>query len=143
LEGINIARRDKDSQTMEEAKAIVDSQYDLDKISSVVLHNPDWHLGVIGIVASRLVDTYGRPAVMLINVDGMVKVSARSIDGFTIYDDFNQCEVLLEQFGGHKYAAGLTIAKEIVDAFRRRMNDLASRSLSKEDFQPDLCIDCE
>ncbi|HLR26861.1 MAG TPA: single-stranded-DNA-specific exonuclease RecJ [Fodinibius sp.] len=143
LEGINIARRDKDSQTMEEAKAIVDSQYDLDKISSVVLHNPDWHLGVIGIVASRLVDTYGRPAVMLSNVDGKVKGSARSIDGFNIYEAFKQCEDLLEQFGGHKYAAGLTIAKENVDAFRRRMNEIASRSLTKEDFQPDLCIDCE
>src|SRR5699024_8963190 len=143
LEGINIASSDKDSQTMEEAKAIVDSQYDLDKISSVVLHNPDWHLGVIGIVASRLVDTYGRPAVMLSNVDGKVKGSARSIDGFNIYEAFKQCEDLLEQFGGHKYAAGLTIAKENVDAFRRRMNEIASKSLTKEDFQPDLCIDCE
>ncbi|HLR33635.1 MAG TPA: single-stranded-DNA-specific exonuclease RecJ, partial [Fodinibius sp.] len=143
LESINIARRDKDSQTMEEAKAIVDTQYDLDKISSVVLHNPDWHLGVIGIVASRLVDTYGRPAVMLSNVGGKVKGSARSIDGFNIYEAFKQCEDLLEQFGGHKYAAGLTIAKENVDAFRRRMNEISSKSLTKEDFQPDLCIDCE
>jgi len=143
LESINIARRDKDSQTMEEAKAIVDTQYDLDKISSVVLHNPDWHLGVIGIVASRLVDTYGRPAVMLSNVGGKVKGSARSIDGFNIYEAFKQCEDLLEQFGGHKYAAGLTIAKEDVDAFRRRMNEISSKSLTKEDFQPDLCIDCE
>nr|NIT55311.1 single-stranded-DNA-specific exonuclease RecJ [Fodinibius sp.]NIV10264.1 single-stranded-DNA-specific exonuclease RecJ [Fodinibius sp.]NIY23895.1 single-stranded-DNA-specific exonuclease RecJ [Fodinibius sp.] len=91
LESINVARRDKDSETMEEAKAMVDKNYNLDKVSSMVLHRPDWHLGVIGIVASRLVDTYGRPAVMLSTVDGKIKGSARSIDGFNIYEAFKEC----------------------------------------------------
>lgn len=143
LESINIARRDEDSQTMEEAKAIVDEQYDLDKISSMVLHNPDWHLGVIGIVASRLVDAYGRPAIMLSTVDGKIKGSARSIDGFDIYEAFKECEDLLEQFGGHKYAAGLTIAKENYEAFCERINKIASERLTKEDFKPELSIDCD
>lgn len=143
LESINIARRDKDTQTMEEAKAMVDKQYNLDKISSMVLHHPDWHLGVIGIVASRLVDTYGRPAIMLSSVDGKIKGSARSIDGFNIYDAFKQCEDLLEQFGGHEYAAGLTIPKENLEEFRRRINEIAAEHLSDEDFIPELNIDCE
>lgn len=143
LESINVARRDKDSETMEEAKAMVDKNYNLDKISSMVLHHPDWHLGVIGIVASRLVDTYGRPAVMLSTVDGKIKGSARSIDGFNIYEAFKECEDLLEQFGGHEYAAGLTIAKENLQEFRQRINDIAEKRLSDEDFKPELKIDCE
>ncbi|SMO34893.1 single-stranded-DNA-specific exonuclease RecJ [Fodinibius sediminis] len=143
LESINVARRDEDSQTMEEARTIVDEEYDLDKISSMVLHNPDWHLGVIGIVASRLVDTYGRPAIMLSTVDGKIKGSARSIKGFDIYEAFKECEDLLEQFGGHKYAAGLTIAKENYEAFCKRINEIASRRLTDEDFKPELAIDCD
>jgi len=143
LESINVARRDKDSKTMEEAKAMVDENYDLEDISSMVLHHPDWHLGVIGIVASRLVDAYGRPAVMLSTVDGKIKGSARSIDGFNIYEAFKQCEDLLEQFGGHEYAAGLTIAKENLEEFRRRINEIAADNLSAEDFTPELKIDCE
>lgn len=143
LESINVARRDKDSETMEEAKAMVDKNYNLDKISSMVLHHPDWHLGVIGIVASRLVDTYGRPAVMLSTVDGKIKGSARSIDGFNIYEAFKECEDLLEQFGGHEYAAGLTITQENLQEFRQRINDIAEKRLSDEDFKPELKIDAE
>ncbi|WP_138432068.1 single-stranded-DNA-specific exonuclease RecJ [Fodinibius saliphilus] len=143
LESINVARRDKDSQTMEEAKAIVDQDYNLDKVSSMVLHQPDWHLGVIGIVASRLVDTYGRPAVMLSTVDGKIKGSARSIDGFNIYDAFKKCEDLLEQFGGHEYAAGLTIRKENLQEFRKRIDEIAANNLSEQDFVPELRIDCD
>ena len=143
LESINIARRDEDSQTMEEAQAMVDKQYNLEKVSSMVLHNPGWHLGVIGIVASRLVDTYGRPAIMLSTVNGKVKGSARSIDGFNIYEAFKECEDLLEQFGGHKYAAGLTMDKENIAAFRQRIDQIASQNLTEEDFKPDLNIDCD
>src|SRR5690625_3099478 len=142
LESINIARRNEDSQTMKEAKAIVDEQYDLDNLASMVLHNPDWHLGVIGIVASRLVDTYGRPAIMLSTVDGKIKGSARSIEGFDIYEAFKECEDLIEQFGGHKYAAGLTIAEENYEAFCERINKIASAHLTGKDFDPELTIDC-
>ena len=143
LESINVARRDKDTQTMEEAQKMVDEQYDLEKVSSMVLHNPDWHLGVIGIVASRLVDTYGRPAIMLSTVNGKVKGSARSIDGFNIYEAFKECADLLEQFGGHKYAAGLTMDKENIDTFRQRIDQIAAENLTEDDFKPDLNIDCD
>jgi single-stranded-DNA-specific exonuclease len=143
LESINIKRRDKDSKTMEEAMSMVDKNLNLEKISSMVLHHPDWHLGVIGIVASRLVDTFYRPAIMLSTVDGKIKGSARSIKGFNIYEALKQCEDLLEQFGGHEYAAGLTIKEENLLEFRRRIDEIASGMLSEQDFEPELRIDCE
>lgn len=142
LESINIKRRDHDSQTMEEALSKVDREYNLEAISSMVLHDAEWHLGVIGIVASRLVDTYSRPTIMLSTVDGMLKGSARSIKGFNIYDAIKECEDLLVQFGGHEFAAGLTMKKENLEEFRDRIDEIAARRLTEKDFQPDLPIDC-
>lgn len=143
LESINIERRNKDNQTMEEAVDMVSRDYNLEKTSSMVLHDPDWHLGVIGIVASRLVDTYYRPAIMLSTVDGLIKGSARSIKGFNIYNALQQCEDLLEQYGGHEYAAGLTIKGENLEEFKARINQIASGNLSSDDFEPELEVDCE
>lgn len=143
LESINIERREKDNQTMEEAVDMLDKHYNLEKSSSMVLHHPDWHLGVIGIVASRLVDTYCRPTIMLSTVDGTIKGSARSIKGFNIYEALKECEDLLVQFGGHEFAAGLTIEKENLEAFRKRIDQIAAGNLSDEDFEPELRIDCD
>lgn len=143
LEAINIERRDKDNKTMEEAVSKVSKEYNLEKISSMVLHDPNWHLGVIGIVASRLVDTYYRPAIMLSTVDGVIKGSARSIKGFNMYEALMQCEDLLEQFGGHEYAAGLTIKRENLEEFRQRINRIATGNLALADFKPELEVDCE
>jgi len=141
LESINIRRRDTDTKTMEEAVAKVDKEFNLEETSSMVLHDPDWHLGVIGIVASRLVDLYYRPAILLSTVDGLVKGSARSIKGFNIYDAMKECEHLLIQFGGHEFAAGLTMDEKNLPEFRHRMNEIASRYLSDNDFKPELIID--
>jgi single-stranded-DNA-specific exonuclease len=143
LESINSRRRSTDSETMEQAVEMVSNYYDMEKTASMVLHHPDWHLGVIGIVASRLVDQYYRPAIMLSTVDGKIKGSARSIEGFNIYEALKQCEDLLEQFGGHEYAAGLTMSKENLEEFRRRMNDIAFDDLRQTDFEPELSIDDE
>ncbi len=143
LEAINIQRRDKDTKTMDEAMSMIDKHYNMDKVSSMVLHDPDWHLGVIGIVASRLVDTYYRPAIMLSTVDGKIKGSARSIKGFNIYEALKKCEDLLEQFGGHEFAAGLTIREENLKEFRDRIDEIAAGLLSDQDFEPELRIDCE
>ncbi len=143
LESINLKRRDKDSLTMEEALAQIDDDLDIDEISTLVLYKEDWHLGVIGIVASRLVDMFHRPAVMLSNVDGKIKGSARSIKGFNIYDAMKQCEDLLEQFGGHEFAAGLTLQEKNLPEFRRRLNQIAYRGLSGSKFDPELSIDCK
>lgn len=143
LESINVKRRTTDSNTMEEAVELLESRYNMDEISSMVLHHPEWHLGVIGIVASRLVDNYHRPAIMLSTVEGKVKGSARSVKGFNIYEALKQCDDLLEQFGGHEFAAGLTMDADNLDEFRERMDQIACDMLAENDFKPELEIDCD
>jgi len=141
LESINDERRDTDSRTMEQAVHKLEQEYDLETLSSMVLHDPEWHLGVIGIVASRLVDAYYRPAIMLSSVEGKIKGSARSIQGFNIYEALKGCEDLLEQFGGHEYAAGLTMSHENLEEFRSRIDQIACDQLAENDFKPELIID--
>lgn len=143
LESINQKRRKTDTDTMNEAVKIVDSEFDMSNCSAVVLHNDNWHLGVIGIVASRLVDMYCRPTVMLSTVEGKIKGSARSIKGFNIYNALKNCEDLLVQFGGHEFAAGLTMDVDKLDEFRDRFNTIVTKNLSDEDFEPELFIDAE
>ncbi|HKJ45727.1 MAG TPA: single-stranded-DNA-specific exonuclease RecJ [Balneolales bacterium] len=143
LEAINLKRRQIDADTMEKAMNILDQEFDIEKDSSVVLHDPEWHLGVIGIVASRLVDRYCRPTIMLSTVDGMVKGSARSIKGFNIYNALKKCDDLLVQFGGHEYAAGLTLMEDQLDLFRERFNEIVFEQLNEEDFEPELIIDAD
>ena len=141
LESINLRRRDKDTKTMEEALVQIDEEFDIDDVSTLVLYKPDWHLGVIGIVASRLVDMFHRPSIMLSNVDGKLKGSARSIRGFNIYDAMKECDDLLEQFGGHEFAAGLTLEEKNLHEFRRRINQIAVNGLNGNKFEPELTID--
>lgn len=141
LESINMRRRRTDSKTMDEAMEMLDSEFKIDELSSMVLHDPEWHLGVIGIVASRLVDAYYRPAIMLSTVEGKVKGSARSVKGFNIYEALKKCDDLLEQFGGHEFAAGLTMDEKNLPEFRKRIDEIAYQSLSEKDFTPELMID--
>ncbi len=143
LETINFQRRDTDTKTMDQALQQLNLQMDPDNCSCLVLHDPDWHLGVIGIVASRLVDMYCRPTIMLSTVDGLIKGSARSINGFNIYEALKQCDDLLVQFGGHKYAAGLTIAEDQLENFVERFQQITGEILSEQDFKPELMIDAE
>jgi single-stranded-DNA-specific exonuclease len=143
LETINVRRRDTDSQTMDQAMEMVEAGGNLDELSTMVLHHPEWHLGVIGIVASRLVDTFYRPTIMLSTVEGKIKGSARSIRGFNIYDALKQCEDLLEQFGGHEFAAGLTMSEENLGEFTKRINEIACLRLADNDFIPELHIDTD
>lgn len=143
LEKINTDRRSTDTKTMEEALEQAKQYIGEDAFSSLVLHDPKWHLGVIGIVASRLVDKYNRPSIMLSTVDGMIKGSARSINDFNIYDALKQCEDHLLQFGGHKYAAGLTIAEEELGSFIKKFREITDKMLSGHDFKPELSIDAE
>lgn len=143
LESINAKRRNTDITTMNEAVEQIEEQLNMDRISALVLFNPDWHLGVIGIVASRLVDLYHRPTIMLSEVDGKIKGSARSIRGFNIYEAILECEDLLEQFGGHEYAAGLTLKNGVLKEFRKRMNSKAVEELSGSSFEAELLVDAE
>lgn len=143
LESINIRRRKEDSTTMENALLQIDKTINLEKDNALVLHSPNWHLGVIGIVASRIVDLYCRPTILLSTVDGQIKGSARSIRGFNIYNALKKCEDLLVQFGGHEYAAGLTLEEEMLEPFKERFQQVASHKLCEEDFEPELIIDSD
>ena len=138
LEQINRRRRELDGGILEQA---LEAAVDLRADRALVLHNPNWHIGVIGIVASRLVERYYRPVVMLTTVDGFAKGSARSIKGFNIYEALRECAPLLERFGGHEYAAGLTISESNIARLRDRLNEVAVERLTDELLQPDLEID--
>ncbi len=143
LEAINIRRRATDSETMQQAIRSLEREFDEEEMASVVLHDPEWHLGVIGIVASRIVDLYCRPTIMLSTVDGQIKGSARSIKGFNVYEALSECDDLLEQYGGHEYAAGVTLNSENLEAFIKKFNKIATNRLSEQDFKPELQIDAE
>ena len=138
LDEINKDRRDLDGSILEQALELA---ADSDTSHALVLHRPDWHVGVIGIVASRLVDRYYRPSVMLTTVDGTAKGSARSIKGFNIYDGLKECSSLLTRFGGHEYAAGLTLPVQNIPELRKQLNAVAENKLSDAMLRPELQID--
>jgi single-stranded-DNA-specific exonuclease len=106
-----------------------------------VLHRPGWHPGVVGIVASRIVERFHRPAVLVGALDGVGKGSGRSIEGFHLYDAIAACAEHLVRFGGHKHAAGVTIAPESVPAFREAFEAHAARTITAEDLVPRTRID--
>jgi len=110
---------------------------------SIVLHNEDWHPGVIGIVAARLVEKYNLPSIVMTTVNGVAKGSARSINGFNIYEALKKCEDKLIQFGGHCHAAGLEISLENIDEFREFFNAIAEDELKKQEILPEIDIDTD
>ncbi len=120
LEARNVERRALDQHVQEQAGHMAEAQLAAWAENSVVLYQSDWHLGVIGIVASRLVERFHRPAVMMCQAtSGLVKGSARSVGGISIHAALTRCAHLLEEFGGHDFAAGLTLKEENVEAFKR------------------------
>lgn len=143
LEDENIKRRSIDEATFSHAVNLVESAVDLETEYGIVLHDGDWHPGVIGIVASRLVEKFHRPTIMLTTVDGIAKGSARSIPGFNIYEALQKCEDLLLQFGGHEAAAGLAIEIDKLDLFRKRFNEVLRQTIKEEDILPEINIDAK
>jgi len=142
LEEMNRRRQDIDRATLEEARRRIDT-IDLDNTFGIVLAEQGWHPGVIGIVASRIVEETGRPAV-LIALDGNEgKGSGRAPGPFDLHAGLSECKDLLIRFGGHKAAAGVTIEASRVAEFAQRFNDVARSKLSREDLQPELRIDAE
>lgn len=141
LENENAKRRNIDEMTFTQAVSFVESNFDLNKEKVLILHNDNWHAGVIGIVASRLVEKYYRPAIMLTTIDGVAKGSARSINGFNIFQALKECEDLLLQFGGHEAAAGVSIEIPKIEELRKRLNSIADKYYDAESFQPELEID--
>jgi single-stranded-DNA-specific exonuclease len=143
LEEENRNRRKIDEDTFLKAQELVDSVLEADIEPAIVLHQEQWHPGVIGIVASRLVEKYYRPTIMMTTVDGVAKGSARSIVGFDIHQALKRVEDKLIQFGGHKYAAGLAVDVNRLDEFRKAFNVAVEELMSKDIRTPELKIDTE
>ena len=141
LEHTNLQRREMDRQTFEEAIEIIENGPALDSLSALVLFKADWHLGVIGIVASRLVDRYHKPVIMISTVDGEAKGSARSISGFNIFEPIEACSDMLIRFGGHAYAAGVSLEINRVEEFRSRLNAEVQRRLEGRVLQREIKVD--
>ena len=143
LEQENRNRKNVDEETFIQAQQLAEKQYELTKTHSIVLAQEGWHTGVIGIVASRVVEKYYRPTILLSIEDGIGKGSARSVQGFDLYESLRECEDLLVAYGGHKYAAGLTIKEENIPEFRIRFEEIAQKKLTEDLLTPKLLIDAE
>jgi single-stranded-DNA-specific exonuclease len=139
----NTERKEHDSLITEQALALIDTNPDLTARKTTVVYNQDWHKGVIGIVASRLTEKYYRPTIVLTNSNGLAAGSARSVIGFDLYEALSECSDLLEQFGGHKYAAGMTMKTENIPAFQQRFEEVVSRTITDEQLIQSINIDAE
>lgn len=137
----NEQRKDIDKQMTEEANSIVEKLESQKHLSSIVLYDANWKKGVIGIVASRLTEIYFRPTVVLTMSDGIATGSARSVAGFDIYDAIKSCRDLLVNFGGHTYAAGLSMKEENIPEFRRRFQEYVVNHIMPEQTQAILDVE--
>jgi len=139
----NTTRKDLDAQITAEALAILQSNIKFAELRSTVLFKSDWHKGVIGIVASRMIEKVYRPTIILTESNGKATGSARSVKEFDIHDALLACSDLLEQFGGHKYAAGMTMALENVSLFTERFEEIVASRITAEQLIPSIDIDME
>ena len=142
LESENNLRKTIDEETFKEAMEMIEESGS-DSEMAVVLAKEGWHSGVIGIVASRIVERIYRPTIMIAIEDGVGKGSARSIPDFDVYSAIKECESYLLAFGGHKYAAGLSIETDKIDEFRKAFQSVAEAALGKEELVPRLHIEAE
>ncbi|NIG53189.1 single-stranded-DNA-specific exonuclease RecJ [Chitinophaga sp. Cy-1792] len=144
LHADNFDRKEIDSTITQEAVALIQNDITLANKKSTVLYQAHWHKGVVGIVASRLIDKfYYRPTVILTQSNDMVAGSARSVSGFNVYEAIHQCKDLLENYGGHFYAAGMTLRPENVKAFQERFEEVVSRTITADMLVPEIVIDTE
>jgi single-stranded-DNA-specific exonuclease len=143
LESENRNRKCIDEKTFQKALKLIESDFDIESDRAIVLAQEGWHSGVIGIVASRIAETFCRPTVMITIENGIGKGSARSISNFDIYSALKQCEMYLTEFGGHRYAAGLTIKLDKVKAFREEFQKVVAQELQDKDLVQKLFIDTE
>jgi len=143
LDEENQRRKDIDSTTLKEALELMGQDVDLANDKAIVLSSSGWHQGVIGIVASRLVERFHRPTIMIAIDEDKGKGSARSIPGFHLYEALRECEEYLAQYGGHRYAAGLSILPEKIQPFREKFKKVSDKNLSMDDLVPKLLIDSE
>ena len=139
----NTERRDLDKSVTESALEILETDDFYTNSRSTVVFNPDWHKGVVGIVASRLIEQYYKPTIVLTESEGKATGSARSVHDFDVHAALTECEDLLEQFGGHKYAAGMSLNLENVDAFRLKFEEVVAARIEEHQLTPKLNIDLE
>jgi single-stranded-DNA-specific exonuclease len=143
LNGYNHQRRDTENKIMIDIDRILNREPHILDRKTLVLWNRQWHEGVLGIVASRMVEKYYRPVVLMAVKDEICKGSARSIPGVDLYKHLMDCETLLAKFGGHTMAAGLSIARENLEVFQNRFEDVVRQALAPDDLIPELTIDHE
>jgi single-stranded-DNA-specific exonuclease len=143
IESFNTDRKNVDRSVTQEAHDYIEANPHLKQMKSTVIYNPKWMKGIVGIVASRLIETYYRPTVVLTMSNGFVTGSARSVQGFDLYQAVESCSDLLENFGGHMYAAGLTMLPENVEAFTKRFNDYVEEHIYPQILVPQVDIDSE
>ena len=143
LHSDNHDRKEVDKNITTEALALIQNDQVMIARKSTVLFQPHWHKGVVGIVASRLIDHYYRPTIVLTQANGKVSGSARSVSGFNIYEAVHECRHLLESYGGHFYAAGMTMAPDHVAAFSRKFEEVVADRITPEQLIPEIEIDAE
>lgn len=143
IDEYNETRKDLDKAMTEEANVIVDSLENFEDKHSIVLYNEDWHRGIIGIVASRLTELFIRPSVVLTKTNDLATGSARSVSDFDVYKAIESCRDLLENFGGHPYAAGLSMKVENVPEFKRRFEKYVAEHIEPLQLEPLIRIDAE
>jgi single-stranded-DNA-specific exonuclease len=139
----NTERRNLDTEITRQALEMIETNPELQESKSTVLFSPDWHKGVIGIVASRLTESYYRPTVILTESNGVITGSARSVKDFDIYDAIDACSNYLDHFGGHKYAAGLSLRPENLDKFRKAFEQTVANTITEKMLIPEIEIDDE
>lgn len=140
IEEFNTDRREADQRITEEALLQIEKNKEQEGFTTVVYHE-DWHKGVIGIVASRLIETYYRPTLVFTKSGDKLAASARSVSGFDVYNALESCSEHIEQFGGHKYAAGLTLKEENYEAFKQAFEDEVSKTIDKSLLTPEIKVD--
>ena len=141
IDASNETRKDLDRSITIEAHDLIANNEELLSKKSTILYNPDWHKGVIGIVASRLTETFYRPTVILTESKGFATGSARSVEGFDLYKAIESCSDLLENFGGHMYAAGLTLKIENIPVFKERFEKYVEDNILPEQLVPQIDVD--
>ena len=143
LEGYNVERQRRQALIFCEAEAMVCEEVDLDDEPVLVLAGDDWHIGIVGIVASKVVERFHRPAFVMSRKDDTWRGSARSVEGFDIAAALRQCDDLLLRYGGHKLAGGFTLPVENLQDFRSRLNSIGRDCLRPQQLLPTISIDCE
>jgi len=143
IDSYNTSRQTLDHDITEEAISMIEKNKKLLEAKTTVLYSEKWHKGVIGIVASRLIENFYRPTIVLTESHGKISGSARSVEGFNLYDAIDACSHLLDSFGGHKFAAGLTMEFNKLEKFKKCFENQVAKTITKEQMQPTIEADME